>query len=108
MVGWYYKLSGHKFEQTRKDSEKSSVLQSMGLQRVGQDLVTEQQGNIHPTGQAQFPTPTASAVRAPDITSQQQHYELRDFLVSQLTQNSPEMQETPVRFLGWEKPLEKG
>ena len=58
---------------------RPGVLQSMGLQRVGRDLVTEQQQNIHPTGQAQFPTPTASAVHVPDITSQQQHYELRDF-----------------------------
>ena len=51
----------------------------MGLQRAGHDLVTEQQQNIHPTGQAQFPMPTASAVHAPDITAQQQHYELWDF-----------------------------
>ena len=79
MVEWYYKLSGHKFEQTLRDSEKLGVLQSMRLQRVGRDLVTEQQQNIHPTGQAQFPTPTASAVHVPDITSQQQHYEIRDF-----------------------------
>ena len=79
MVEWYYKLSGHTFEQTLRDSEKPGVLQSMRLQRVGRDLVTEQQQNIHPTGQAQFPTPTASAVHVPDITSQQQHYELRDF-----------------------------
>ena len=43
MVEWYYKLSGHKFEQTLRDSEKPGVLQSMGLQRVGRDLVTEQQ-----------------------------------------------------------------
>ena len=79
MVEWYYKPSGHKFEQTLRDSEKPDMLQSTGLQRVGRDLVTEQQQNIHPTGQAQFPTPTASAVHVPHITSQQQHYELRDF-----------------------------
>ena len=30
------------------------------------------------------------------------------FLVSQLVKNLPAMQETPVRFLGWEDPLEKG
>ena len=29
-------------------------------------------------------------------------------LVAQLVKNLPEMQETPVRFLGWEDPLEKG
>ena len=30
------------------------------------------------------------------------------FLVAQLVKNLPAMQETPVRFLGWEDPLEKG
>ena len=29
-------------------------------------------------------------------------------LVTQLVKNSPAMQETPVGFLGWEDPLEKG
>ena len=29
-------------------------------------------------------------------------------LVVQLVKNLPEMQETPVRFLGWADPLEKG
>ena len=29
-------------------------------------------------------------------------------LVAQLVKNPPAMQETPVRFLGWEDPLEKG
>ena len=29
-------------------------------------------------------------------------------LVAQLVKNSPAMQETPVRSLGWEEPLEKG
>ena len=29
-------------------------------------------------------------------------------LVAQLVKNQPTMQETPVRFLGWEDPLEKG
>ena len=28
-------------------------------------------------------------------------------LVAQLVNNPPAMQETPVRFLGWEDPLEK-
>ena len=32
----------------------------------------------------------------------------RASLVSQLEKNSPTMQETPVQFLGWEVPLEKG
>ena len=29
-------------------------------------------------------------------------------LVAQRVKNLPAMQETPVRFLGWEDPLEKG
>ena len=29
-------------------------------------------------------------------------------LVAQLVKNPPVMQETPVQFLGWEDPLEKG
>ena len=29
-------------------------------------------------------------------------------LIAQLVKNLPAMQETPVRFLGWENPLEKG
>ena len=28
-------------------------------------------------------------------------------LIAQLVKNPPAMQETPVRFLGWEDPLEK-
>ena len=30
------------------------------------------------------------------------------FLVAQLVKNPPAMQKTPVQFLGWEDPLEKG
>ena len=33
---------------------------------------------------------------------------LRVSLIAQLVKNPPTMQETPVRFLGWEDPLEKG
>ena len=32
---------------------------------------------------------------------------LRASLIAQLVKNLPEMQETRVRFLGWEDPLEK-
>ena len=39
MVEWHHQLNGPEFEQTPGDSEK----QSMGLQRVGHDLATEQQ-----------------------------------------------------------------
>ena len=33
---------------------------------------------------------------------------LRASLLAQLVKNPPAIQETPVRFLGWEDPLEKG
>ena len=48
MGGWYHRLSGHEFEQTLGESEGQgslAVLQSMGSQRVGQDLATEQYNN---------------------------------------------------------------
>ena len=44
MVGWHHWLNGHKLEQTQGDSERQSgVLQSIGSQRVGHDLATQQQ-----------------------------------------------------------------
>ena len=46
MVGWHHWLNSHEFEQTLGDREgqgKPGVLQSVGLQRVGHDWVTEQQ-----------------------------------------------------------------
>ena len=45
MVGWYHWLNGYESEQTPGDGEGQGglVLQFMRLQRVGQDLVTEQQ-----------------------------------------------------------------
>ena len=42
----HYRLNGHEFEQILGDSEEQGSLawlQSMGLQRIGHDLVTEQQ-----------------------------------------------------------------
>ena len=33
---------------------------------------------------------------------------LRASLIAQLVKNPSAMQETPVQFLGWEDPLEKG
>ena len=43
MVGWHHELNGHEFGQTPEvgDGQKPSVLQSMGLQRVGHDCMTE-------------------------------------------------------------------
>ena len=35
-------------------------------------------------------------------------YMVRASLIAQLVKNLPAMQETPIRFLGWEDPLEKG
>ena len=46
MVGWHHQFNGREFEQTLGDSEgqgKPGVLQSMGLQRVGHNQVTEQE-----------------------------------------------------------------
>ena len=47
MVGSPHQLNGHEFEQTLGDSEGQGglpgMLQSMALQRVGQNLLTEKQ-----------------------------------------------------------------
>ena len=44
MVGWHHRLDGHQFEQAPGDGEGYG-LQHMGLQRVGHDSATEQQGD---------------------------------------------------------------
>ena len=44
MVGWYHRLNRHEFKQTLGDGEGQGSL-SMGSQRVGHDLVTQQQKN---------------------------------------------------------------
>ena len=41
MVGWYHRLNRHEFEQTPRNSEGQGSLG--GSQRVGHNLVTEQQ-----------------------------------------------------------------
>ena len=44
MVRWHHQHNEHEFEQTLGDSEgHPGGLKSMGLQRVGHNLVTEQQ-----------------------------------------------------------------
>ena len=46
MVEWHHLFNGHEFEQISEDSEGQGSLvwlQSMGSQRVGHSLVTEQQ-----------------------------------------------------------------
>ena len=55
------------------------MLQSVGSQRVGKDLATEQQQQL-----------------------------IRASLVAQIVKNLPAMQETQVQSLGQEDPLEKG
>ena len=48
MVGWHHQLDGCEFKQIPEDTEGQeslAVLQSMGSQRVGQDLATEQYNN---------------------------------------------------------------
>ena len=44
LVGWHHRLNGHESEQTpgERRTGKPGVLQSMGSQRVGHDLATEQ------------------------------------------------------------------
>ena len=41
MAGWHHKLNGHEFAQSWWWPGKSGMLQSMGLQRVGQDWMIE-------------------------------------------------------------------
>ena len=45
MVEWHHRLNGHEFEQAGRQwrTGRPGVLQFMGLQRVGHDIVTEQQ-----------------------------------------------------------------
>ena len=45
MVRQHHRFNGHEFEQTPGDwrTEEPGILQSTGLQRVGRDLLTEQQ-----------------------------------------------------------------
>ena len=45
MVGCHHQCNGHEFEQTgrKRRTGKPAVLQSMGSQSIGHDLVTEQQ-----------------------------------------------------------------
>ena len=43
MTGWHHRLNGQEFEQTQGDSEGQGCLR---LQRVGHDLVTEQQQQV--------------------------------------------------------------
>ena len=44
MVGWYYRLSGHEFEQAPGDNEQSSLIYCSPCgRRVGCDLATDRQ-----------------------------------------------------------------
>ena len=49
MVGWHHGFNGHEFDQTSANSEGHGRLgccSSWGSQRVGHDLVTEQQQDV--------------------------------------------------------------
>ena len=46
MVEWHHQLYGYEFEQALGRTGKLGVLQSMGLQRVGQHWATGQQAYI--------------------------------------------------------------
>ena len=48
MVGWHHRLNEHEFKQALGDGRtgKPGVLQSMGLQRAGHSLATEQQPHL--------------------------------------------------------------
>ena len=48
IVGWYHRLNGHAFEQTLGDGEGQGSLACwpVGLQRVGHNLVTDQQQTV--------------------------------------------------------------
>ena len=43
IVEWHHQLNIYEFEQTSGDSEGQGLLQFLGLQRVGHNLVTKQQ-----------------------------------------------------------------
>ena len=49
MVTWHHWLNGHEFEQSWRQwrTGKPGVLQSMGLQRAGQDWATEQHNTVN-------------------------------------------------------------
>ena len=83
-------LSGRGYEQTLGDRRKGKpgLLQSTGSQRFRHDLATEQEEEV------------MSRITSSSLFS-------RASLIAQLVKNLPAMQETPVRFLGWEDPLEK-
>ena len=46
MAGWHHQLNGHEFEQPL-GYRKPGVLQSLGSQRIGHNLATEQQQNVN-------------------------------------------------------------
>ena len=48
MVGWHHRLNEHEFKQAlgARRTGKPGVLQSMGLQRAGHSLATEQQPHL--------------------------------------------------------------
>ena len=51
---------------------------------------------------------TKSQTQLSDFHYYYYYWEERASLIAQLVKNPPPMQETPIRFLGQEDPLEKG
>ena len=101
------------------DRDSTDVLQSMGSQRVGHDLATEQQIS----GRRVYRTKGCRVKRIQTSSFSQLYLKpiftitqlMLNFvclvlasLVAQKVKNPPAMQETWVGSLGWEDPLEKG
>ena len=86
MIGWHHQLNGHGFGWTPGVGDGQGALACCG----------------------------SWGCKGSDMTEQLNWTELNNYnyvwasLVAQLVKNPPAMQETPVWFLGWEDPLEKG
>ena len=84
MAGWHHQLYGHEFERAPGDGDGQGVLAYCGSWGHKELDMTERLDGTDPLQDS-----WAS-------------------LVAQLVKNLPAMQETWVRSLGWEDPLEKG
>ena len=71
----------------------------MGSQRVGQDLAIQLAGMVEEEDKISLDVRKVSRLLISDTWTS---------LVVQMVMNLPAMQESWVRFLGWEDPLEKG
>ena len=89
-------------------TEKPGGLQSMGLQRAGHDLATEQ---IHARVTIGIGTTGMGFCSGKEMGLNSEYssgkWEFRASPVAKAVKNLPLMQETWVQSLGWEDPLEK-